>query len=275
MGPAKTAKQMGVSAEDAERILNDFYTKFPRIKEWVSENEEFVKKNGYVEDFWGRRRRLPDAVLPENEFKNLNEKFNPLLGASGFSNEVDKKIVDDLKYKLSQCRSKKQRDAVNEYAKSIGVEIINNSGYISKSMRQATNARIQGSAATMTKKAMINIYNDEELKRYDFKMLIGVHDEIIGECRSEYAKQAGERLAYLMRSCVPEVNVPFKCDAEIENEDYSFTSRWYGNEYSHIILDEYSKLLKAGKLEDEARQTIINNHSEMLENELIEILDKG
>ena len=80
----------------------------------------------------------------------------------------------------------------------------------------------------MTKKAMISIDRDKEMQDLGFKLLIGVHDELIGECPRENGEKVADRLSYLMRTCVPELAVPFKCDAEVEEH-------WYENEYSHMI----------------------------------------
>ena len=140
-------------------------------------------------------------------------------------------------------------------AEKEGIYIKDNSGFISKSMRQCVNARVQGGAATMTKKAMISIYNDKEINDLGFRLLIGVHDELIGECPKENKEKVAERLSYLMRNVVPELKVPFKCDAEIEEH-------WYENDYSHLIQDEYKHLLNKGKSKNEAILEVYNNHTE-------------
>ena len=86
-----------------------------------------------------------------------------------------------------------------------------------------------------------------KMKQYGFKLLIGVHDELIGECYEQYAQEASERLVYLMRSCVPELQVPIKCDPAIEKH-------WYEEEYIKNIIKEF----KTGKTIDE----LVNEHSE-------------
>lgn len=70
----------------------------------------------------------------------------------------------------------------------------------------------------MTKLAMVKIANDPELKSLGFKMLIQVHDEIIGECKEEYAEQASKRFAYIMSHAAEEkVPIPFSSDVVIEH----------------------------------------------------------
>lgn len=74
----------------------------------------------------------------------------------------------------------------------------------------------------MTKKAMILIGNDNQLKEWGCKLVLQVHDEVIAECPIKYAKQCAERLSYLMiESAKEKISVPMKCDAEA-------TKQWYG-----------------------------------------------
>lgn len=61
-------------------------------------------------------------------------------------------------------------------AKAEGIDIIDNSGYIQDSNRQILNSIIQGSSADMTKRAMIAMGTNQELKDLGFKMLFPVHD---------------------------------------------------------------------------------------------------
>lgn len=69
---------------------------------------------------------------------------------------------------------------------------------------------------------MAKIANDPELKALGFRMLIQVHDEIIGECPIENADKAAERFCYLMAHSVEDrIDLPFNTDATIETYWYS------------------------------------------------------
>lgn len=83
------------------------------------------------------------------------------------------------------------------------------------------NSRVQGSSADLTKLAMIELYNNQELRDLGFKMLIPVHDEIIAECPKENAKRCAELMSELMLHAGRDLCVPLKCDTE------AFYS-WYG-----------------------------------------------
>ena len=91
------------------------------------------------------------------------------------------------------------------------------------------------SAADMTKIAMAKIAKDELLNKLGFRMLIQVHDEIIGECPKETAKEAAERFCYLMAHSVEDkIDIPFNTDAEI-------TEYWYGSSVEDDLAEYHEE----------------------------------
>ena len=69
---------------------------------------------------------------------------------------------------------------------------------------------------------MIDLHNNEELKKLGFRILIPVHDEIIAECPEENAKECSRLLAEVMSKAAEKIlKMPFNCDVEITRE-------WYG-----------------------------------------------
>lgn len=81
----------------------------------------------------------------------------------------------------------------------------------------------------MLKKAMIGVHNDEELNKLGFRLLIPVHDELIGECPLVNAIEGRKRFKYLMENCATDrLKMDIKCDV-------TCTWVWYGDE---IDLEE-------------------------------------
>jgi len=80
--------------------------------------------------------------------------------------------------------------------------------------RQASNMPIQGTAAETCKMAMINIYEDTELRtKYGYKMRLQVHDEILGTCPKEYTDIVKERIREWMEHPFPtDIGVPLLAD---------------------------------------------------------------
>lgn len=242
MGPASLASTIKGTIQDAQKIIDDFYREFPKVKRWIDKTNEDAKINGFVEDMWGRRRRLPDIQKPKfviddgSGGNTLN--FNPILGSLGIiKKEVNPKVAK-YEERLNGARSLRDVNQIKEEARKEGISIVDNGGFISRAERQCVNARVQGGAATMSKRAMINVYRDDELKRLGFRLMLAVHDELIGECPAENSQAVADRLCDIMKvAALPECQVPFKCDPTIE-------SVWYETDYSDVIREEYRSDLK-------------------------------
>lgn len=267
-GTNSIAEQLKCSYEEAQKIVDDFYSSFPRVKEWVTKTEEDAKKNGYVEDFWGRRRRLPDIQLPKYTIKCKNDStsFNPLLFTKGLIGNSSTSLVKKYEKQLERVRGWRQYNTVKDAAAQEGVFITDNGGFISQAQRQCVNARVQGGAASMSKRAMVKVFNDPELQKMDFHIVLQIHDELIGECPVEYAEKVADRLSEVMKhSAEPVVSIPFKCDASI-------VSRWYEDDYGDILREEYKKL-KESDTPQRAYEKLIVEHSELTEEQLKDFLN--
>ena len=97
-GQASIAEQTGSTLEEAKALIDTFYQEFPNVKKWMNGVEEFCKKNGYVDTIYGRRRELPDGMLPVYAYKNKGgrpAKFNPLDFSVGQETAVDYSVEPD------------------------------------------------------------------------------------------------------------------------------------------------------------------------------------
>lgn len=261
-GTKSIAEQLNCSFEEANDIKNGFFNEFPKVEQWMSNTQVEAKQRGYVEDIWGRRRRLPDLLKEKYEvtYKNSVTTFNPLIGGTGKYNPNNESIINTYKTKLNNARYKSEIDNIKKEAIQAGISIKDNSGFIAQAERQCVNARIQGGAASMSKRAMINVYNNEELRELGFKLLIAVHDELIGECPIENAERVKELLSQeMINSALPKVTVPMKCDTD------SFPA-WYYDVYQAEIKKEFDTLNHDFDL-------LCNNHTECTPEQLSKILN--
>jgi DNA polymerase I-like protein with 3'-5' exonuclease and polymerase domains len=267
-GVTAVAESIGSSIQEAQSIIDGFYNSFPKVKGWMDETTSFAKKNGYVEDLWGRRRRLPDISLPRFEisYNNVSKDqspFNPLLGTA--DRKQDDKVIASFYKRLEGVKFKKDVDFISQDAAKYGIKIKNNGGFIAQAERQCVNARIQGGSATMTKIAMNKLFRDEELNKLGFKLLLTVHDELIGECPKENADKVAKRLTSVMKTCIDDVSsVPFKCDADV-------SEHWYYNDYVNTLRQEHKKL-STSLSKEKALEKIINEHTELEPGEIKKIL---
>lgn len=58
-GPKKIAEQIGVSAEEGQKLIDMLFTMFPAIRDYIDEVKHLVARDGYVDTIFNRRRRFP------------------------------------------------------------------------------------------------------------------------------------------------------------------------------------------------------------------------
>ncbi len=56
------AERMNVPRAEAKELIDEYFTSYPRIKEYMNESIEQARQNGYVETIFHRRRYLPDIT---------------------------------------------------------------------------------------------------------------------------------------------------------------------------------------------------------------------
>ena len=228
-GVASIAEQMNISKEEAQKIIDDFFNEFSKVKEFVDFAQSFARDYGFVETAWGRKRRLSDMQLPPIEIKPCIKSYSDNFEQFAFDNTAlpqDDYVPNEIYKKywtlLNKARGKQQQQNVKDLAAQEGYTIKDNRGFIKDAERQCVNSIIQGSAADITKITMIKIFNDKELNELGYKIIIPVHDEVLGICPRENAKAVRDRLEYIMVHIVDDkFEIPMKCDIEV-------TERWYG-----------------------------------------------
>lgn len=213
---ATMAEGAGISTEEAQQIIDDFFASYPSIKTYIDQQQEIAKQRGYTLTLWGRKRMIPNIQKEDFEFSyNENRKvdFNPMFWSNEVANvEVKEETKQFYIEKLSKANYG-QRMKIIEKAKLAGVDIRDNRSYIAEANRKVVNSIVQGSAADMSKLAMLKIATNQELRDLGFRQLFPVHDEIIGECPIENKDRCAELMSKMMvEAGASKVSVPMKCD---------------------------------------------------------------
>lgn len=296
MAAGTAGTRMNKTKEEAQEILDNFFIAFPKVKEAIETSKQNLRDVGWVEDWAGRRRHLESFSLPDYEARYKDEEkvkrmtFNPIpncphrkladealsavvkLAEEARGNEMFNDIARDAiqgKYvKNAQDlwnlkKGKITKDKI-KYNYCEPIILSANTGKKAKEERQCFNARIQGGAASLTKLAMINIANDEELKKCQAKLIITVHDEVLVECPTFYADKVEKRLPQIMiDTAKPYIITPMSCDPY--NVD-----RWYADSAASEILHEYDVIVKGnpkkgiiGLSKDEAFTKLCDIHPEL------------
>lgn len=214
----------------AQKVFDAVMNAFPGLRNLMINTKNHASQYGYTETILGRRRHLPDMQLPEFEFKAMKGYVNPdvdPLDVSTLENrdEIPKHVVDDLKkefgkYKYYGQIAKRTKQLYEEEH----IRVINNRPKINDATRQCVNSVVQGSAADLTKMAILNLCNNKRWQEIGGRLLVPVHDELITEVPEQYAEEGAKILSDCMCGAASFMPFPITCDVET-------SYRWYGMEY--------------------------------------------
>jgi len=175
MGKAKLQAELGLATKDeAEKLFNQYHENVPFVKDLMNMTSQMSQKSGSIGTLLGRRCRFDKWEIAEwNNGKFIAPMSKPDAEASYFEKYPNAKIAN-----------------------------------IRRAMTyKALNKLIQGSAADMTKKAMLDLYNEGIIPH------IQIHDEL--DISIESPEQA-KKIIEIMENAV-KLAVPNKVDYEYGN----------------------------------------------------------
>jgi DNA polymerase I len=189
--PYTLGEQLNIPIEEAAQFIKDFYKAYPKVKQWIEGIYETAKQQEYVESFQGRKRRFPNHKQEAILYDELKAKILKITGDTELPSNLwqEKSIPYPLK---------KQFQAVK--------------GNVERVRRQAVNFMVQGGAAEIMKKAMIEV--DAYLQESGIGRLIAtVHDEILMELDWNVTKEQIAEIENRMKDAI-QISVPMKVDTE-------------------------------------------------------------
>ena len=240
---SKLIRKAFLPDEDSVLLSSDYSQVELRLFAHMSKAENLIK--AFQEDQDIHAKTASDIFhVPMNEVtKDMRRNakavnFGILYGISSFGLSEDlgidiataKKFIDNyletypgikeymeeekrLAYQNGYVKTLMNRKRVIEELKSKNF-MIRNSGE-----RMALNTPIQGTAADILKKAMVEIYQEFEKRGLKSKMLIQVHDELVFNVVNSELDEVKEIVRDIMENTF-KLSVPLKVDIEIGNNWY-------------------------------------------------------
>jgi DNA polymerase-1 len=150
MGPARLARDTGLTVVEARQFIERYFASFPRVRGWRETVLADARRRGHVETLFGRKRLIPEI----NSEDARNRAF---------------------------------------------------------AENAAVNTPVQGSAADVIKKAMIDLERRLEASGLAGRMLLQVHDELVLELPASELEETRELVRDCMENAVP-LSVPLKVD---------------------------------------------------------------
>ena len=192
MGKAKLQNELSVSKEKADELFNTYHGRVPFVKELMSGVMDVAQQKGRIKTLLGRRCRFP--------------KYEPILRGSDWGTFVpaaDHERMKELKemgpYLLDE-NGNQEKDVDGKPKKNYW----HKNGHRRAFTYKALNKLIQGSAADMTKKAMVDLYKEGLIGH------IQIHDELDFSIESE---SQADKIKQIMEQAV-DLKVPNKVDYE-------------------------------------------------------------
>ena len=207
----------------AQDIYDAVLTAYPAMALWMKETEKKAFKLGYVDNIFGRRRRLPELLFPKYDVA-------PLIPMSEQTLKYYRSIFVN---KLNKAKYRKDFDRICNEANYKGIRIIFNEKIIAEKKRNIINFCIQGGAAVVTLRAMRNIYNNPRLKELGCKLVMSIHDENMCSVPKEYAYECAKIIEQCSIDAGKGLPVPLSCDVDI-------AEHWYGQA---LTFDENHNLI--------------------------------
>lgn len=172
-----------------------------------------------IKDVDKNQRRMAKAVnfgiIYGISAYGLSENLNIPVGvAKEFIDNYYKTYPGIKEYMDSIIKIAKEQEYVTTlFNRKRTVKEINNKNYVIRSSaeRICLNTPIQGTAADIIKKAMIDVYNEFNNKGLKSKILVQVHDELVIDCKKDEIDIVKEILTEKMNN-VYELSVPLKVD---------------------------------------------------------------
>ena len=192
MGKAKLQNELNVTKEKSDELFLTYHNKVPFVKQLMNKIMNASQAKGQIKTLLGRRCRFPkyEPVLRGSDWGTFvpaedHERMEELKAMGPFLKDSEDKIITD-----KDGNKRKNYWHGNPTRRAFTYK--------------ALNKLIQGSAADMTKRAMVNLYKEGHLSH------IQIHDELDFSIESD---SQADKIKQIMEQAV-DLKVPNKVDYE-------------------------------------------------------------
>ena len=103
------AKQINVSNNEAEDFLNAYFFKFPEIKNYMESTIKFCRKNGYVNNIFGRRSHFNGINDKNFNVRNFQERAAINAPIQGSASEIMRMAMIGISKKFEEIKNLKSK----------------------------------------------------------------------------------------------------------------------------------------------------------------------
>lgn len=211
----KIANDLNLTVPEAEKLINDFYSAYPKVKEWQNQSVINAIKLGYIETPFGRRRGTP--TLHHN------------MDAYGAFVNEDKKTINKL-YKSGEYWS------------------------LREAIKVCYNAPVQSYATDICSSAAIIVQNYFKKTPNRANLFFWVHDALLFDIRKEFAVEMVPKVMRIMENDCKIASDPVNYRTSCEfGYNYEYMSELKREEALQVTEEQINKKL-AESLEKDANK---------------------
>jgi DNA polymerase-1 len=105
-GPHGLSQVAGISYADAKKFIETYFTIYSGVKIFMETTKDFVRKNGYAETLFGRRRLFPDIQSPLPQLRAQAERMAINMPVQGTDADLMKLAMIEVDALLPSLSSK-------------------------------------------------------------------------------------------------------------------------------------------------------------------------
>jgi DNA polymerase-1 len=103
-GPVALARQLGTSIGAARQFIDNYFKRFPAIREYLARQVAVARDEGYVETLFGRRRYIPELSSKNPNIRGFGERVATNSPIQGTAADLIKLAMINIHRELQQRR---------------------------------------------------------------------------------------------------------------------------------------------------------------------------
>lgn len=177
-------KLLDVPQKEAEKLVDGYLNGFPDLKKWRINSRQQVKDHGFIRNYVGRIRHLPQV-------KRVYDKFGDRIMDWKFRKELSDRYGKDVVMKV-------YRDYRN-------------------GMNNCLNFQLQSLAASVVNRAALKINRKAKELGYNARVVAQIHDQLVINIKEEQAEEFAPIVQDIMENNLKLPGVTLKAPPEIAN----------------------------------------------------------
>lgn len=96
------ARNLNISRDEAQGYIDSYFSRYPKVREYMDRTIEMAKQNGYVTTLMGRRRYLPELKSRNYNIRSFGERVAMNMPIQGTAADIIKKAMNSVHYALEE-----------------------------------------------------------------------------------------------------------------------------------------------------------------------------